>query len=212
MASARRAGMSAATTEATTIATITSVISGTSEIDRPLSIMIMPTRDRRVRTVRLVDDELVLVVSSRHRLARQSSVRPEELRTERFLAYSSAENNHVFQKMLMPVGVSPKQLTVLQITEAMLELTRANMGVTILARWALQPHLERGGLKALRIEHPAARRTWMAAIRAARPTPGYVDDFIRFLSATMSAPPRSHPQFGVVRALSRLGKRKATGR
>ena len=177
-----------------------------------LSIMIMPPRDRRVRTVRLVDDELVLVVSARHRLARQSSVRPEELRAERFLAYSPAESNNVFQQILMPAGVSPKQLTVLQITEAMLEVTRANMGVTILARWAVQPHLERGGLKALRIDHAAAHRTWTAAIRATRSTTGYVDDFIRYLSATMSAPPRSRPEFGVVRTLSRLGQRQTRGR
>lgn len=108
--------------------------------------------------------------------------------------------------------MSPKQLTVLQITEAMLELTRANMGVTILARWALQPHVERGGLKSLRIDHTAAHRTWTAAIRATRSTPGYVDDFIRYLAATMSAPPRSRPDFGVVRTLSRLGQRKTNGR
>ncbi len=172
-----------------------------------LSIMSMPVRDRRVRTVRLVEDELVLVVSSRHRLAKQSSVGPEELRGERFLAYSPPETNNAFQQMLMPAGMSPKQVTVLQLTEAILELTRANMGVTILARWALRPHLERGGLKALRIKHPAARRTWTAAIRATRSTPAYIDDFIRFLSQTISAPPRGRPEFGVVRTLSRLGQR-----
>jgi len=182
------------------------LISG--EID--LAIMSMPVRDRRVRTVPLVDDELVLVVSSRHRLAKQSSVDPEDLRGERFLAYSPPESNNAFQQILMPAGVSPKQVTVLQLTEAMLELTRANMGVTILARWALRPHLELGGLKALRIDHIAARRTWTAAIRATRPTPAYIDDFIRFLSMTVSAPPRGRPEFGVVRTLSRLGRKKVS--
>src|SRR5688572_27001294 len=176
-----------------------------------LSIMSMPVRDRRVRTVRLVDDELVLVVSSRHRFAKRSSVDPEELRDERFLAYSPPESNNAFQQILMPAGVSPKQVTVLQLTEAMLELTRANMGVTILARWALRPHLELGGLKALRIDHSAARRTWTAAIRATRPTPAYIDDFIRFLSMTVSAPPRGRPEFGVVRTLSRLGRKRVSG-
>jgi len=177
-----------------------------------LSIMIMPVRDRRVRTVRLVDDELVLVVSSRHRLARQRSVGPQELQGERFLAYSPPEKNHVFQQILMPAGVSPQRVTVLQLTEAILELTRANMGVTILARWALRPHLERGGLEALRIDHVAARRTWTAAIRATRPTPPYIDDFIRFLSMTISVPPRGRPEFDVVRTLSRLGQKRLDGR
>ena len=176
-----------------------------------LSIMSMPVRDRRVRTVALVDDELMLVVSSGHRLAKRASVNPEELRDERFLAYSPPESNNAFQQVLQPAGVSPKQVMVLQLTEAILEMTRASMGVTILARWALQPHLERGGLKAVRINHTAARRTWTAAIRATRPTPSYIDDFIRFLSMTISAPPRGRPEFGVVRTLSRLGRQKAGG-
>jgi LysR family transcriptional regulator, regulator for metE and metH len=176
-----------------------------------LSIMSMPVTDRRVRTVALVDDELMLVVSSEHRLAKQSVVNPVELRAERFLAYSPPESNNAFQQLLQPAGVSPKNVTVLQLTEAILEMTRAHMGVTILARWALQPHLERGGLKALRIDHPAARRTWTAAIRATRPTPQYIDDFIRFLAMTIAAPPRGRPEFGVVRTLSRLGRKKSSG-
>jgi LysR family transcriptional regulator for metE and metH len=175
------------------------------EID--LSIMSMPVSDRRVRTVSLVDDELMLVVASGHRLAKQSLVNPAELRAERFLAYSPPESNNAFQQMLEPAGVSPKNVTVLQLTEALLEMTRANMGVTILARWALQPHLERGGLKALRIDHAAARRTWTAAIRATRPVPAYIEDFIRFLAMTIAAPPRGRPEFGVVRTMSRLGRK-----
>lgn len=177
-----------------------------------LSVMSMPVKDRRVRTVRLVEDQLVLVVSARHRLAKLSSVGPEELRGERFLAYSPPERNNVFRQILMPAGMSPQQVTVLQLTEAILELTRANMGVTILAQWALRPHLERGGLRAVQINHPAARRTWTAAIRATRRTPTYIEDFIRFLSMTISAPPRSKPEFGVVRTLSRLGREKITGK
>jgi LysR family transcriptional regulator for metE and metH len=177
-----------------------------------LSIMSMPVSDRRVRTVPLVADELMLVVSTGHRLARRAAVDPEELRSERFLAYSPPETNNAFQQLLQPAGVSPKQVMVLQLTEAILEMTRASMGVTILARWALQPHLERGGLKALRINHAAAQRTWTAAIRATRPTPPYIDDFIRFLSMTISAPPRDRPEFGVIRTLSRLGRQKANGR
>jgi LysR family transcriptional regulator, regulator for metE and metH len=175
-----------------------------------LSIMSMPVRDRRVRAVRLVDDELVLVVSPRHRLAKRSSVEPAELRGERFLAYSPPESNNAFQQMLMPAGMSPKQVTVFQLTEALLELTRANMGVTILARWAVRPHLERGGLKALRIDHAAARRTWTAAIRATQSTPAYVEDFIRFLSHTISTPPRGRPEFRVVWTLSRLGRSRSS--
>src|SRR5688572_4076347 len=81
-----------------------------------LSVMSLPVKNRRVRTVRLVEDQLVLVVSARHRLAKRSAVEPEELRGERFLAYSPPESNQVFRQILMPAGMSPRQVTVLQLT------------------------------------------------------------------------------------------------
>jgi LysR family transcriptional regulator for metE and metH len=177
-----------------------------------LAIMSNPVRDRRVRTQRLLDDELVLVVSARHRLANRASIEPHELKGERFLGYSPAETNNLFKRIFMPAGVSPKQLRVLQITEAILEMTRANMGVTVLARWAVQPHLEEGRLKAVRIEHESARRTWRAATRASRTTPRYVEDFIRFLAATLATPPRTKPEFGVVRTLKRLSPQRGRKR
>ena len=166
-----------------------SLVNGTTD----LSIMSSDVRTRGLRAIRLFDDELVLIVSSRHRLAQRRSVAPADLRDERFLAYLDVEHNTAFKEILLPAGVSPQQVSVLQLTEGILALAKANMGVAILARWAVQPYLADGKLKAIPIDHPAVRRTWRAVVRASKSTPPYIDSFIRFLTKTTVDPSKSRP-------------------
>ena len=51
--------------------------------------------------------------------------------------YSARETSYVFQRLLTPAGISPRRLQQVQLTEAILELVRAGLGVSVLARWAV---------------------------------------------------------------------------
>ena len=55
------------------------------------------------------------------------------------MLYSSPDESHTFRDILAPAGVSPSQLSTLKLTEAIIELVKADMGVTILAQWAAKP-------------------------------------------------------------------------
>jgi LysR family transcriptional regulator for metE and metH len=156
-----------------------------------LCIISSETRDRRVMTTRLFDDELVAVVSAQHALAERRTVKPEQLARERFLLYTPPEENVAYRSILAPAGVTPRQLSVIQLTEAIVELVRANLGVSILARWAIEPYLGAGDLRVIRIAHPAVRRTWKAAIRSQRDVPAYLSDFVRFMRRSIRLPDRA---------------------
>ena len=171
-------------------------------------------RDRRVQATRLFDDELVLVVSERHSLAGRRAVEVAELRNERFLMYSDPDDSHTFRDILAPAGVSPSQLSTLKLTEAIIELVKANMGVTILARWAVSPYLESGALRAVPINHAGVRRTWQAVTRGNQSPPEYLADFVGFLSSSIAAPPRGRPEFSLIRSVARLSgkQREASSR
>ena len=78
------------------------------------------------------------------------------------------------------------------------------MGVTLLARWAIEPYIDSGTLRAIRINHPAVGRTWQVATRAGRPTPAFVTDFIGFLERNRRGAPRRQPQFSVIRSVARF--------
>jgi LysR family transcriptional regulator for metE and metH len=179
--------------------------------DVDLCIAMSRVRDRRVRSVPLFDDELLLVVSAEHPLATRQSVSPTELRRERFLAYSAPGDNFAFRDMLAPAGVSASQISVLKLTEGIIELVRANMGVAILARWAVSPYLEGGTLRAVRIDHPTARRTWYAATRVNASGVDYLTDFVGFLRKSVDSPPRGKPAFSLIRSLSRHAPKRRTG-
>ena len=56
----------------------------------------------------------------------------------------------VFRTILSPAGVGRGQLSTLQLTEAILELVKADLGITVLARWAVEPSLASGAVRAIR--------------------------------------------------------------
>ncbi|MFN8582872.1 MAG: LysR family transcriptional regulator [Gemmatimonadaceae bacterium] len=167
-------------------------------------------RSSRFKVVPLFHDELMLVVSSAHRLAERDVVRPAELRGERFLVYSPPETNFAFQQVFAPAGISPRQLSVLQLTEAIVELVKANLGITFLAGWAVEPYLESKKLRAVRIAHPGVRRVWQAVHRAVgvEGESAALADFVTFLKGSVRAPPRQDPEFAVLRSAGRLARKR----
>ena len=167
-------------------------------------------RDRRVQTTPLFDDELVLAVSERHALADRRSVDPTELRNEHFLTYSAPDDSSSFQDLLAPAGVSASQVSTLKLTEAIVELVKANMGVAVLARWAITPYLESGTLRAIPINHPAALRTWKAVTRSTQTPADYLTDFVGFLAGSIQAPPRGRPEFALIRSVTKLSAKRRT--
>ena len=86
-----------------------------------LCIVTSRVKDRRITIAPLFNDEVVLVVGTSHRLANQRVVEPSELCSERFLMYSAPEDSSSFRDILAPAGVSPAQVSVLQLTEGILE-------------------------------------------------------------------------------------------
>jgi len=186
---------------------VAALVAGTID----LCVLNSRVKDRRVHITPLFNDELVLVVGATHRLAGKRLVDPTELRDERILTYSPPKDSQAFQAILAPAGVSPGQLSVLQLTEGIIELVKAGMGVSILARWALDPYVDSGAIRLIPINHPGVARRWQVATRATRPKPDFIDDFIGFLQHTIASPPRGQPRFSIIRTVARLeGKTRKT--
>ncbi|MFH1314275.1 MAG: LysR substrate-binding domain-containing protein [Candidatus Eisenbacteria bacterium] len=69
-----------------------------------------------------------------------------------------------YQKVLMPAGVTPKSLINLPLTDAIVEMVRAGMGVAVLNLWSARPYLKASELKAIRVTKAGFKRIWYAAI------------------------------------------------
>ncbi|HKC23490.1 MAG TPA: LysR substrate-binding domain-containing protein, partial [Thermoanaerobaculia bacterium] len=66
--------------------------------------------------------------------------------------------------------------------EAIVEMVKAGLGISCLARWAVEREIASGDLAAVRLSHGGLRRRWCAATLRATAGLGYVQDFVRLLA------------------------------
>ena len=84
--------------------------------------------------------------------------------------------------MLAPAGVIPARVEEVKLTEAIIELVKANFGVGALARWAVQPFLDTGSIVALPIPSGGLERRWSAVMFKHLAGADHVVEFIDLLA------------------------------
>ena len=142
-----------------------------------------------IRYTHLFDDEMVVVMHPGHRLAGERCIPVEEIRQEHLILYSThGSESSVLAGLLRPAGVEPRQLSRIQLTEAILELVRAGLGVSVLSRWAVERHVASGVLAAVPLTKTGYQRRWFAATRTDIREPPYVSHFLALLSDSRFAP------------------------
>jgi LysR family transcriptional regulator for metE and metH len=148
-----------------------------------LAIVHRPVRDARLVSQPLFKDEMVVVMPRDHRLAAKPFVGAADLAPEHLVLYSiPRESNLVFREVLIPAGVSPARVTHIQLTEAIVELVKAGLGISVLARWSVAPQLDRGELVACPLTSAGRFREWSAAYRAKPAPPDHLLGFVEVLA------------------------------
>jgi LysR family transcriptional regulator, regulator for metE and metH len=149
-----------------------------------LAVVTNEVDDRRVVIRPLFRDEFVLIVSPEHRLASRRHVPPSELAAEHLLIYSSSRHDsYAFRRVLEPAGVEPARVSHLMLTEAIVEMVKANLGVSIIAKWSVLPAIESGSVRAMSIGPRGVFRQWSAATVKGAVEPRHLADFIQLLGA-----------------------------
>ena len=147
-----------------------------------VALVTTPVRDRRIVTRPLFDDEYVVVVAPKHRLAARAFVEAKDFATETLLSYGAKEDSTIYQRLLAPAGITPGRMLQVQITEAIIELAKAGMGIGVLSRWAVAPHVRAGTLRAIPLTGRGFKRVWCAAALKDMASVPYVREFIERLT------------------------------
>jgi LysR family transcriptional regulator for metE and metH len=71
------------------------------------------------------------------------------------------------------------------LTEAILEMVKAGLGVTIQPEWVAARYLQSKELEAVRITRKGFKRTWYAGILKNKVIPSYMQSFINHLAKHM---------------------------
>ncbi|HZM85541.1 MAG TPA: LysR substrate-binding domain-containing protein [Blastocatellia bacterium] len=153
-----------------------------------LAVTSARTRNQKLMFKPLFKDELVAIVSPDHHLASRSSVSAKDFASENLLVYALAkEDLTIYQKVLIPAGVAPKHVSRVELTEAIVEMVKAGLGVGVMARWAVRPQVEAGTLRTLRLTSKGVHRQWSAAMIRHKTPPPYLLRFAELLAANPMA-------------------------
>jgi LysR family transcriptional regulator for metE and metH len=146
-----------------------------------LALVYSTRRDPRLRIVPVFEDEMVVIVSREHPLAKKDYVVASDFEGEQLFMPSPQEDS-LFAKTLARDGVRPRKHTAVMLTEAIVELVRAGAGVSALPRWTVKRELRSGELVALPFTKKGLIRKWGAATLKTSATQPPIDTLIELLS------------------------------
>jgi LysR family transcriptional regulator, regulator for metE and metH len=147
-----------------------------------LGIVSRPLRDGRVVERPLFEDEMVVIVEPRHRLASRRYIQPEDFADQHVLLDVPKEESSFYQRVLVTAGVTPAGVQLVAQTGAIVELVKAGLGVAVLGQWAVEPFVTAGALRALALTRAGERRQWSAVVLKDMADVAYVREFIDLLA------------------------------
>src|SRR5262249_3273298 len=140
-----------------------------------LAILTERVRDSRIRLRPLFLDEMIAIVAPGHRWASRRWIAPRELAAEHLLLYASAPGeSFTLRHVLGPARLVPARVSFIMLTEALIEMAKAGVGVGVLPRWSAQGAIAARAVVALSLTRRGIRRQWTAATLKAGPEPEYL--------------------------------------
>ena len=141
-----------------------------------------PVEDARLLTRPLFDDEVVVITPPGHELASKRFVQAEDFVDQTLLLEAPPDEHEVYQRVLALAGVSPDAVQVVAQTGAIVELVKAGLGIALIARWAVEPLVRTGVLRAVPLTRHGERYRWNALILKDLADVHYMREFILIMT------------------------------
>lgn len=126
----------------------------------------------------LFDDELMALVDPGHPWAGRTAIAPRDFETETLIMYDVPDQDSIILNEFFKAGGNwPGNILKLKLTEAVIEMTKAQMGAAILAEWAIRPYVERGELIAIPLARKV-KRTWYSTQMKNLEQPAFMKEFV----------------------------------
>lgn len=108
----------------------------------------------------LFNDELMVVVNRENPLSKHKSVYPKDLAEQVLIVYDSDDKDiDILQRVLKPNNIAPRRIIKMQLTEVIVEMVKADLGVAVMAKWLVAPLMNKN-IVLLPFNDAFARRTW----------------------------------------------------
>lgn len=131
----------------------------------------------------LLNDELIVVMPPDHPLASRRCILPQDFADQDLIVYATpGDQSFVFREILNPAQIHPKSTHKIALTEAIVEMVTAGMGISVIAKWSVASYLKAGKLAGVRLTTTGTHRRWCAVTLDLPSTPAYCREFARLLS------------------------------
>ncbi len=147
-----------------------------------LAIVCDAPLDARLIYRPLFKDELVAVMPPDHPLVARTYLRAADFADQHLFLCITPKNSDLYQFVLNPASVSPARFSHVQMVEAIIEIVKAGLGISVLARWAVQTQLDAGTLVARAVTRKGLHRQWNAALLRNDWVPAFVNEFVDMLA------------------------------
>lgn len=111
----------------------------------------------------LFEDEFLLLVANDSPYLKMKPFTAKALDGEVLFIYEMDETKSTaFTQFIRPNGVEFAAVTKMQLTEGLIEMVAAGLGVTIMPYWMASPYLKQAKVKSIRLPGKRVRREWYA--------------------------------------------------
>lgn len=127
-----------------------------------LAIVSSPVEDRRLVVEPLFGDEWVVILPPEHALGRRKFLEPTHLSNLTVFVHEASEHDARRMRELLRRDGTAVEFQVVPLTEALVELVRADLGVGLMSRWAVADYTARRLIETRRFTRAGLREQWSA--------------------------------------------------
>jgi LysR family transcriptional regulator for metE and metH len=131
-----------------------------------LALVSSPVRDRELVSVELFGDEWTVMLPPSHPLAARPYISAAELGRETLFAHEAPRSDvERLRELIATERASMPRAILVPLTDVIVELVKAGLGLAIVSRWAVAPWERRGEIVTRRFTRSGLPETWSAVYR-----------------------------------------------
>jgi DNA-binding transcriptional LysR family regulator len=166
-------------TTVSTEQTVEDILEGVADVGFASLAVYSPT----LQVTEIFDDELLLVVGKKHRLAKETEISIRELEKERWILFErGASIRRATDDFFKKVKIEPETALESNDTYFIKIMIERGLGVSLMPQWAVREESKNGKLAQLRVRgHELKRSVSMVSLKGAQSAP--IRAFIEFMLA-----------------------------
>ena len=136
----------------------------------------------KLNYIELFQDEMFALVPRENAWTGKKYLEAADFENQQIIIHSlPLESVSLFSQVLIPAGIQPRNVIQVQVTEAIVEMVKAGLGVNVMAKWIVEPYLKDGEICLVPVTKRGIHRTWNVITLKQDQPPQYLVNFVEHL-------------------------------